>query len=103
MEMTLTHSEKEIHAKVSGEIDERGAEDLKRRFGQVKLSDGIGVTFDFGDVTHIGSSGLGKLLLFYKMVSSYNGSIRFERLSQPVYDLFQQLKLNTIFGISRKA
>ena len=101
MEMTLTQSEKEIRIVVSGEIDERGAEDLKRRFGQVKLSEGINVTFDFAEVTHVGSSGLGKLLLFYKMVASHDGSIRIERLSGPIYDLFQQLKLNTIFALSR--
>jgi len=102
MQMTLTQSGKDTRVTVSGEIDERGAEDLKRSFGQINLSEGVNVTCDFAEVTHVGSSGLGKLLLLYKMVASHGGSVRIERLSAPIYDLFQQLKLNTIFTLTRK-
>jgi anti-sigma B factor antagonist len=102
MDMTITQAENSVRIAVSGEIDERGAEELKRRFSEVKLPTGVNVVFDFAGVTHIGSAGIGKLLLFYKTVSSCAGTIRIERAPTSIYDLLQQLKLDTIFTISKQ-
>ena len=101
MEIAVNVSTDSAHIVVSGEIDEQGAEDLKRRFGEIDLSKAKTVTFDFAGVTQIGSAGLGKLLLFYKAAASKGGNIRVERVSQNLSELFQQLKLDTIFSITR--
>ena len=101
MEITVTHSEANVHIVLKGEIDERGAEALKQRFGEIKLSDNMNIVFDFGGVRHIGSAGLGKLLLIYKTVAAHGGSVRIERIPAPIYDLLQQLKLNTILTLVR--
>jgi len=101
MVLTLTQSEKEARIVVKGEIDERGAEELKRRFAEIKLTPGIGVALDFAGVTHIGSAGIGKLLLFYKTVASYGGTVRIERVEAHIYDLLQQLKLGAILTITK--
>ncbi|MFH0996148.1 MAG: STAS domain-containing protein [Pseudomonadota bacterium] len=102
MQIIITQSENSARITVSGEIDEHGAEEFKRRFAEVRLTANITVAFDFSGVTHIGSAGLGKLLLFYKSVASHGGVIRIERVSPAIYDLLAQLKLDTIFTISRQ-
>jgi anti-sigma B factor antagonist len=102
MEVAVTQVGNSPHIVVRGEVDERGAEELKHRFGELKLVAGADVVFDFGGVTHIGSAGIGKLLLFYKTVASIGGTIQIERATATIVDLFQQLKLDTIFTMSKR-
>ncbi len=84
-----------------GNIDERGAEELKRRFRELNISSLREVAFNFSNVNHIGSAGIGKLLLFYKDLALNGGKVRIENTSEPVYEVFSVLKLDTIFEISK--
>lgn len=101
MLLNLDQSEKGASIVITGEIDERGAEELKRRLSEIKLTKGVRVVFDFSGVTHIGSAGIGKLLLFYKNIVPHGGFIRIEKAAQPIFELFQQLKLDTILTVTR--
>ena len=102
MEIRSSKEGSSVKFTVSGEIDEKGAEELKTRFsGDYSPSHGT-VYFDFGGVTHIGSAGLGKLLLFYKRVASDGGNIRIENIPSDIFALMQQLKLETVFTLSRQ-
>ena len=100
MELTLNQEGDRARFEINGEIDEKGAELLKERFYQLKLSSLKEVVLDFKDVNHIGSAGIGKLLLFYKNLAVGEGSLRILNLNKPTYNLFKELKLNTIFSIS---
>jgi len=101
MEMTVTQEGYRARFEISGDIDEPGAENLKRRFRELNFSMLREVSFDFRKVTHIGSAGIGKLLLFYKDLALNGGKIRIENVSESVYELFRVLKLDTIFTISK--
>ncbi len=101
MELTVTQHGNSARFEIRGNIDERGAEDLKRRFRELNASSLKEVVFDFGKVNHIGSAGIGKLLLFYKDLAVTGGGIRIENVSESVYDLLGVLKLDTIFTITR--
>lgn len=102
MEIAVTHEGEVVRFEVGGVIDERGAEDIKRRFGELNASSFKEVIFDFRTVKHIGSAGIGKLLLFYKDLAIRGGNIRIENASETVYDLLRVLKLDTLFPISKK-
>ena len=102
MDINLNVSGEVARFVIAGEIDEQGADDMKRRFGEVNLSQTKTVAFDFNTVTHIGSAGLGKLLLFYKKVAAAGGTMQVERVSADIGDLLQQLKLDTIFTVTRR-
>jgi anti-sigma B factor antagonist len=101
MEISVTSEADRLRFEVKGEIDEKGAEDLKQRFRELNSASHKELIIDFHKVTHIGSAGIGKLLLFYKDMAVNGGKIRLENLSQTLYELFQTLKLDTIFIISR--
>jgi anti-anti-sigma factor len=100
MELTVTPKGEQAHIEVVGSIDERGAEELKRRFLELDVSSLKEVVFDFGGVTFIGSAGIGKLLLFYKNVAAQGGRIRIENMSKDIYTMFKVVKLDKIFNIS---
>ncbi len=101
MDIKATTYGDQAHFKVKGNIDERGAENLKHRFHEINASGSKEVVFDFGEVSFIGSAGIGKLLLFYKDIALNGGTMRIENLSDSVYEMFNVLKLNTIFSVSK--
>jgi len=101
MEVIVTRDGNQARLEIKGDIDEPGAEDLKKRFRELKISLLREVTFDFKEVSHIGSAGIGKLLLFYKDLALNGGKMGIENASETVYELFKVLKLDTIFSISK--
>ncbi len=101
MEATVTRDGENARLQVTGRIDEAGAEELKRRFNKLPLASIKTVDFDFSKVSHIGSAGLGKLLLFYKSAKQHGGVIRISGASPSIYELLMELELHQIFTISR--
>lgn len=100
MELVVTQNEDQVRIEIAGSIDERGAEEMKRRFLELDISAIKEVLFDFSGVTFVGSAGIGKLLLFYKNVAANGGTIKIENMSNDIYTMFKVVKLDKIFNIS---
>jgi len=84
---------------VSGSVDIPGAEYLKKSLTKVLDSDATDVTVDFKEVSFIGSSGIGKLLLFYKNFTAKDGKISIVNLNKEITMLFKAIKLDKLFNI----
>lgn len=84
---------------VSGSVDIPGAEYLKKSLTNVLDSDATDVTVDFKEVSFIGSSGIGKLLLFYKNFTAKGGKISIVNLNKEITMLFKAIKLDKLFNI----
>lgn len=100
MEMDVNQSGDQVRFILAGKIDEKAAEQLKERFYTLPLTEIHEVVFDFKDVPHIGSAGIGKLLLFYKDIATANGTMRVENTQPAVYDLIKLVKLDSVFPVS---
>lgn len=100
MELTINNQGDQVIIEVVGSIDERGAEDLKRRFLELELNSIQEAVFDFTGVTFIGSAGIGKLLLFYKNLASHGGRVSIQNMNKDIYTMFKVVKLDKIFTIS---
>ncbi len=57
------------------------------------------IVIDFSDVSFIGSSGIGKLLLAYKRLDDLGGNIYIVGLNKDIKDLFVTFRLNEFFTI----
>ncbi len=101
MELRVANEGKRVRFSIKGVIDERGAEQIKKEFQSLNLSSATDIIFDFREVSHIGSAGIGKLLLLYKDLAIYGGNLSVENTSAPVFDLFRVLKLDSLFKVSR--
>jgi anti-anti-sigma factor len=99
MDIDVTQSGNKAQLKISGTIDEHGAETLKQTFYQLNTKSLTEVVIDFEKVSHIGSAGIGKLLLFYKDFAIRGGTIMLENVSKPLFDLFKVVKLDTLMKI----
>jgi len=84
---------------LSGSIDIPGAENLKKIFNQIAESNPKEVIIDFDEVNFIGSSGIGKLLLFYKKFTSKGGKVQIINLNKEIKALFKAIKLDKLFNI----
>lgn len=85
---------------VSGLVDEHGSAAMKASFEGLTLAGLNEVIFDLQNVTYIGSAGLGKLLLFYKKLSTENVKMRVNTSPGTVRDVLMELKLNTLFTVN---
>ena len=54
---------------------------------------------DFDEVNFIGSSGIGKLLLFYKKFTAKGGKVSIINLNKEISALFKAIKLDKLFNI----
>jgi anti-sigma B factor antagonist len=102
METSISESAGSARIKIQGDIDESGAQLLKRQFMENHLAGKNEVVLDFQEVGHIGSAGLGKLLLFYKDLAVHGGSLKIENASSTICELCRELKLDTLFFLARK-
>ena len=100
MDITVTQEGQQVKIAITGNIDEQGAEELKRRFLELNLEDVKEVVIDFSKVSFIGSAGIGKLLLLYKNLAAKGGVIRIENMPKDIYTMFKVVKLDKIFQIS---
>ena len=101
MELSVTKDGDRTRFELHGVIDELGAEKLKKRFLELETATIREAAFDFKGVEHIGSAGIGKLLLIYKALAEGGGSLKIENLSGSIFNLFKELNLDTIFVIDR--
>ena len=101
MELNINQQGDTVKITIIGNVDERGAETLKTRFRELNVSQVKDLSFDFSQVSHIGSAGIGKLLLFYKDLAINGGKISVYNVSDSIYELFNVLKLDTIFNITK--
>lgn len=103
MHIETSQHDRTVRLSLQGILDEKGAEALKGAINQLRL-DGISeVEIDCSKVQHIGSSGIGKMLLLYKHLTSKGGKMSVLNLPGPLFELFTELKMDTLFTITRKA
>ena len=101
MEITTDTQGQILTIHVNGRVDEKGAEALKTSFGSLSLSGINEVQLDCRNLIYIGSSGIGKVLLFYKNLGVQQIRLRVTNVSPGIYDLFHELKLDTVFTVEK--
>jgi anti-anti-sigma factor len=100
MDIKTTQDADKGRIEIIGDIDEKGAEILKAKLQEMNQLKAVEI--DFHNVDYIGSSGIGKLLLFYKNVAAHGGKMSIINLQPDLFRLFKELKLDTIFSITAK-
>lgn len=85
-----------------GNIDLTNAERLKEEFEElVEDKDILHIEIDFKNVKKIDSSGLGKILLFHKIMREKGGSIQLKNVnSEYVLKVFDMVDLNQVININ---
>ena len=101
MTISIVNESGKIIIMVDGSIDEKGAEEMKTNFVQLQTAPPPYVVLNMSGVSKIGSSGIGKILLFYKNLAIKNSQLEIIGLSPMLFELFHELKLDSLFPISK--
>lgn len=100
MSIDLTFSENIAVMKIEGILNSENAHLLQEKLSEVMQSNATLLELDLLDCRNISSTGIGKILLFYKDFISKGGEIEVVRSSNSVYELFGMLKLNQLFTVN---
>ena len=100
MNIELNLNEKVASMKIDGILNSENAHLLQEKLSEVMKSDALLLELDLFDCRNISSTGIGKILLFYKDFISRGGEIEVVRSSNSVYELFTMLKLNQLFTVN---
>jgi anti-sigma B factor antagonist len=100
VEITISVQDNKAVLTIDGELREDGAAKLKEELTGLLAKNLTEVEIDMRGVHYMGSSSIGKILLFYKNFAIKGGSLRIVNLADPLLELFTELKLNTLFSIS---
>jgi anti-sigma B factor antagonist len=99
MNIKVAKEEDKTTVYLSGSVDIPGAESLKKALNQIADDNPREVVIDFDEVNFIGSSGIGKLLLFYKKFTAKGGKVSIINLNKEISALFKAIKLDKLFNI----
>ncbi len=100
MKIDLSFSDKVASMKIDGILNSENAHILQEKLSEVLKSESILLELDLFDCRNISSTGIGKILLFYKDFISKGGEIEVTRSSNSVYELLSMLKINQLFTVN---
>jgi len=87
---------------IDGNIDTDGGHKLAVSLQEAMEMEGVKtVSFDLTTVRTITSSGIGKLMNFFKYIDGRKGSMSIKGISEPLYKQFMEIHLDRIFSINR--
>lgn len=101
MELTVSVDNDQARITIIGDIDDQGAAALKDKLVELQDKPIKIAVFDFAGVRFIGSTGIGKLLLFYKALASKAGKVKIINMSDDLHTMFSVIKLDKIFDLSK--
>lgn len=100
MTIELTSDNKTARLKIDGILTSDNSYILQDKLNEVLKGEYTYLELDLLECRNISSTGIGKILLFYKDFIAKGGEIEVIRCSHGVYELFSMLKLNQLFTVN---
>jgi len=88
-----------IILELSGYLDTINSEELKEELNSLQIEENQEIIIDLADVDFIGSTAIGRILLFYKKVKDKKVNISFRNLNEDIRKLFEVIGLDQLFVI----
>lgn len=101
MRVNYSKGNGQIFVSIVGAIDNDNTQDLNEHLGLILQEQFEEAVFDFSLLSYICSSGIGKLLLFYKNIRDRGRKMKVTRISDQVFDLFRFTNMDLLFPIER--
>lgn len=102
MDIELDKKGDSLKIVIDGNIDTDGGHKLAVSLQEAMEMAGIkSVTFDLTTVRTITSSGIGKIMNFFKFIDGKKGSMSVKGISDQLYKQFMEIHLDRIFPIGK--
>ena len=96
MEVTIQNDGNTMTFFLSGVIDIPGAKMLRGEMKKIEYFKPKRVVMDFSDVTFIGSSGIGNILLYHRQLQDWGGSIDLKNVNHEIRALLCSIRLDKL-------
>ncbi len=102
MDIELEKKQDTVKILIDGNIDTDGGQQLSVKLQEImEMGDVKKVIFDLTTVKTTTSSGIGKILNFFKYIDSHGGSMEIDGISDSLYEQFLEIHLDRIFPIRK--
>jgi anti-sigma B factor antagonist len=102
MDIELEKDNGTVKLVIDGNIDTDGGQELSVTLQEImEMEDVNNVAFDLTTVKTITSSGIGKLLNFFKFLDSKGGKMEVTGISEMLYQQFIEIHIDRIFPIRK--
>lgn len=102
MNIKYYYNEDTVDIYVEGIIDATTSSDLNIKFQEIMSNPSIkNVNLDLKNVESINSSGIGKILRFYKYIDDIGGEFKIIHVSDRLFEIFRDINLDKIISISK--
>jgi anti-sigma B factor antagonist len=102
MDIELDRKGDTLKILIDGNIDTDGGHKLAVSLQEAMEMEGVKtVVFDLTTVRTITSSGIGKIMNFFKFIDGNKGSISIKGISDQLYRQFMEIHLDRIFPIGK--
>ncbi len=102
MDVTTRMSGDTLIVKVAGAVDTPAAEILRSELSKIAAQRPARVIMDLSMVPTMGSSGIGKILMFFKTLDSTRASFEIKGIHENLYGIFKAVKLDKLFPVSMR-
>jgi anti-anti-sigma factor len=102
MDVTTKINGDTLIVKVSGAVDTSAAEILRSELNKIAGQRPKKVVMDLSMVPTMGSSGIGKILMFFKSLDSSKAVFEIKGIHENLFNIFKAVKLDKLFPISMR-
>ena len=100
MDVVAKKNGETLYIKVSGAVDTSAAETLRAELNKIVMEKPPKVIMDLSLVPTMGSSGIGKILMFFKSLDNIKSGFEIKGIHENLYSIFKAVKLDKLFPIS---
>jgi anti-sigma B factor antagonist len=100
MDISLQFLDSKALMKISGAVTSEDVFELQDKLNEVLNSEIKKLDMDLSGCRSMCSSGIGKILYFYKSFQEAGGEFEIVKSSPSIYELFTTIKLNQLFNIN---
>ena len=102
MNIKYYYNDDTVNIYIEGIIDATTSSDLNIKFQEIMSNPSIkNVNLDLKNVESINSSGIGKILRFYKYIDGIGGEFKIVHVSNRLFEIFKDINLDKIISISK--
>ena len=101
MKFNIEQKEKVVSLVVNGRIDNEGVQNFQEALTSLLEKESEKVVLNFSQLEFINSSGIGKLLIFYKKSKSLGRETVIDGISDDIFTLFKAIRLDKLIDIKR--
>ncbi|HCL56907.1 MAG TPA: anti-sigma factor antagonist [Spirochaetia bacterium] len=100
MKYVLEEGKGSVTIKIEEELlNTQNSEELKTILNELYIKGNRQIEMDLSRVKATNSSGIGKILFFYKKLSEEGGSLKIKAISKDLKETFKLLRLDKLFNL----